>query len=508
MTDIGVSIAKHARARPTACAAFDGDRQLSYAELDERTNRIANTLRERHGVVRGERVAVLLRNRLEVAEAIGGVTKAGAVYCGLNFRMSLDEYRAIFGNAEPRVLITESSFRDHAKVLADEFGVAVIDVDDAAWQLSDASAAAPDTLHARAPDDEFCIVYTSGTTGAPKGILFDARAVATHAMVAGLEYGMSTSSRWLITIPHNSSVQITLAPTFFLGGAVGFLDARGFDPTAFAAEATRQRATHTYLVPTMLYRVLEAGLTSADLPSIEHIGYGAAPIAPDRVAELVTRFGPIFSQLYGMAEVASIATMLRQDDHQRIAEGQAGLTASAGRPSYLVDVRVVTEDGADAAVGERGEVLFHTPYTMRCYHRDQEKTSETLVDGWVHSGDIGQFDDEGYLYIVDRKKDLIIRGGYNITPSEIERVLYAHPAVLEAAVVGLPDPEWGESVCAAVALRAGAGVAPDELREHCRAAGLPGIKVPERVLIMDALPKNAVGKIAKRDVIDLARKEG
>src|SRR6202012_942767 len=133
------------------------------------------------------------------------------------------------------------------------------------------------------PDDEFCIVYTSGTTGAPKGILFDARAVATHAMVAGLEYGMSTSSR----------VQITMAPTFFLGGAVGFLDARGFDPTAFAAEATRQRATHSSLVPTMLYRVLEAGLTSADLPSIEHIGYGAAPIAPDRVAELVTRFGPI-----------------------------------------------------------------------------------------------------------------------------------------------------------------------------------------------------------------------
>jgi acyl-CoA synthetase (AMP-forming)/AMP-acid ligase II len=506
MTDIGVAIARRARSAPGACAAFDGDRSLSYGQLDERTNRLANTLRGRFGVRPGDRVAVLLRNRLEVAEAIGGVTKAGGVYCGLNFRMSLDEYRAIIANSQARVLVTERPFEAYAATLADEHGLAVLDVDGPDWSLDGASAAPPETLHGRAPDDEFCIVYTSGTTGAPKGILFDARAVATHAMVAGLEYGMSADSRWLVTIPHNSSVQITLAPTFLLGGAVGFLDARGFDPRTFAAEATRQRVSHTYLVPTMLYRVLEAGLTRADLPTIEHIGYGAAPIAPDRVTELVTRFGPVFSQLYGMAEVASIATMLRQSDHRRIAEGHTGLTASAGRPSYLTDVRVVTDDGADAAVGERGEVLFHTPYSMRGYHRDPERTAATLVDGWVHSGDIGQFDDEGYLYIVDRKKDLIIRGGYNITPSEIERVLYAHPAVLEAAVVGLPDAEWGEAVCAAVALRPGHDASSAELREHCRAAGLPGIKVPERVLTMDSLPKNAVGKIAKRDVAEIARK--
>jgi acyl-CoA synthetase (AMP-forming)/AMP-acid ligase II len=298
-------------------------------------------------------------------------------------------------------------------------------------------------------------------------------------------------------------VQITLAPTFFLGGAVGFLDARGFDPAAFAAEAGRQAATHTYLVPTMLYRVLEAGLGKADLPSLEHVGYGAAPIAPDRVAEMVNRFGPIFSQLYGMAEVASIATMLRQDDHQRIAEGRVELTASCGRPSYLVDVRVANDSGADCAPGERGEVLFHTPYTMRGYHLDPERTAQTLVDGWVHSGDIGTFDDEGYLYIVDRKKDLIIRGGYNITPSEVEHVLYSHPAVLEAAVVGIPDPEWGESVLAAVALRSGAAASAEDILAHVRVAGLARIKVPGRVVLFDALPKNAVGKIAKREIVRL-----
>lgn len=507
--DIGVAVLAHARNTPRATAVFDGDRSLTYAQLDERTNRLANTLQGRFGVRPGDRVAVLLRNRLEVAEAIVGCTKAGAVYCGLNFRMSEEEYRAILENAGARVLVTEGPFRELAQTLAAEFGLAVLDVDsEADWSLADASATPPPTVHARRPEDEFCIVYTSGTTGAPKGILFDSRAVATHAMVAGLEYGMSASSRWLTTIPHNSSVQITLAPTFFLGGAVGFHDARGFDPAAFAAAATKQGVTHTYLVPTMLYRVLEANLSKADLATLTSIGYGAAPIAPERVTELVGRFGPVFSQLYGMAEVASIATMLRQADHGRIAAGETGLTASAGRPSFLTDVRVVDEQGGDCAPGARGEVLFHTPYTMLGYHQNPEKTAETLVDGWVRSGDIGTFDDEGYLYIVDRMKDLIIRGGYNITPSEIENVLYAHPAVLEAAVVGVPDREWGESVLAAVALREGATVDDDELRRHCRAAGLPSIKVPGQVLTLESLPKNAVGKIAKRSVVEIAAKAG
>jgi acyl-CoA synthetase (AMP-forming)/AMP-acid ligase II len=506
--DIGVAVLAHARNTPHATAAFDGDRSLTYAELDIRTNRLANTLQGRFGVRPGDRVAVLLRNRLEVAEAIVACTKAGAVYCGLNFRMSEDEYRSIFENAGARVLITEAPFRDLAASLARDFGPAVLDVDDPSdsgyGSLAAASVSPPASVHARQADDEYCIVYTSGTTGAPKGILFDTRAVATHAMVAALEYSMSAASRWLITIPHNSSVQITLAPTFFTGGAVGFHDARGFDAEAFAAEATRQGVTHTYLVPTMLYRVLEGGLDRSALATLTSVGYGAAPIAPDRVTELVDRFGPVFSQLYGMAEVASIATMLRQSDHARIAEGRADLAASAGRPSCLADVRVVTDSGADAAPGERGEVLFHTPYTMLGYHRNPQKTAETLVDGWIHSGDIGTFDEEGYLSIVDRKKDLIIRGGYNITPSEIENVLYAHPAVLEAAVVGMPDSEWGESVVAAVALRAGASVDADELRRHCRSAGLPSIKVPARVLTLDSLPKNAVGKIAKRSVVDIA----
>ncbi|MFJ8816555.1 class I adenylate-forming enzyme family protein [Amycolatopsis thermoflava] len=509
--NVGVAIHAHARGRPHATAVFDGALSLTYSELDSRTNRLANLLIGAHRVRAGDRVAVLLQNRLEVVEAFGACAKARAVYCGLNFRMSHAEYQAIFGNARPKVLITQAEFAETAALLAAEFGVPVIDVDDPSERgygaLYSAAETPPATLHQGAPDDDFCIVYTSGTTGSPKGILFDARAVSQHAMVAALEYGMTPDSRWLTTIPHNSSVQITLAPSLFLGGAVGFLDGRGFDPHRFAAEATAQRATHTYLVPTMLYRLLEAGLDRSDLPGLTSIGYGAAPISPDRVVELVGRFGPVFSQLYGMAEVASIATMLRQPDHERIGAGDTGLTASCGRPSYLVDVRVVDENDDDVAPGERGEVLFHTPYAMREYYRDPERTKATLVDGWVRSGDIGQWDDRGYLYIVDRKKDLIIRGGYNITPSEIENVLYRHPAVLEAAVVGLPDPEWGEAVVAAVALRDGHSLDTEAVRAWCRAEGLPSIKIPERLITVDTLPKNPVGKIAKREVVSLATRE-
>jgi acyl-CoA synthetase (AMP-forming)/AMP-acid ligase II len=204
-----------------------------------------------------------------------------------------------------------------------------------------------------------------------------------------------------------------------------------------------------------------------------------------------------------MAEVASIGTMLRKDDHRRaIADGREQILSSCGRASYTMDVRVVDDAGADVPPGERGEVIFGSPYTMLGYYRDPARTAESLIDGWMHSGDIGVRDEEGYIYIVDRKKDLIIRGGFNIVPSEIENVLYAHPTVLEAAVVGVPDPEWGEALVGAVSLKAGESTDADELRDWCRDRGLQSIKIPERIEVLDALPKNAVGKISKRELRD------
>ncbi|MGZ0220494.1 MAG: class I adenylate-forming enzyme family protein, partial [Acidimicrobiales bacterium] len=217
---------------------------------------------------------------------------------------------------------------------------------------------------------------------------------------------------------------------------------------------------------------------------------------------LVERFGPIFNQLYGMAEIASIGTILRKEDHVAALAGRPELLSSCGQASFAVDVRVVDHEGNDIGPGDRGEVIFGGPHVMKGYYRDTERTDQVLIDGWMHSGDIAEVSEDGFIFIVDRIKNLIIRGGLNIAPTEIENVLYRHEAVLEASVVGIPDPEWGEAIVAVVALRDGITADPEELRTYCRQSELTSIKIPERIELMDSLPKNAVGKIAKNEIRD------
>jgi acyl-CoA synthetase (AMP-forming)/AMP-acid ligase II len=259
----------------------------------------------------------------------------------------------------------------------------------------------------------------------------------------------------------------------------------------------------------MLYRLLEedAAVTARQMSSLQTIGYGSAPIPPDRLDLLLGRYGPRFIQLYGMAEVTAIATLLRKADHVQALSSKPQLLKSCGRPSYLLDVRVSDDGGREAGSHERGEIVMAGSHVMLEYFREPERTAETLKDGWIHSGDIGFADDEGYFYLVDRKKDLIIRGGYNITPSEIEAVVYTHPAVLEAAVVGVPDKEWGEAILAVVALKPGASATAAEILDFCRTSVLPNFKRPERVEIVESLPKNATGKISKKEIRE-ARWEG
>lgn len=500
--NVGLAVSRSARRYPTSPAVFEGARTVDYRTLDERTNRLANLLGGGLGVGHGDRVALIAHNRLDVVEVLGGVAKAGGVYVGLNFRLTEDELRYILGNAEPAAIVTEAEFRDLAAALAAERRIPVLDLDSTEYEdgLASASPDAPATLHQVRHTDDFCIVYTSGTTGLPKGILFDHAAAIQHATVACLEYEITHGSRYLVQIPHNSSVNITMVPCLTVGAAVGFTDHRGFDGERFVAEVTDRAVSHSFLVPTQLIRVLDQLPGKVELPTLQTIGYGSSPIPPDRLGELLDRFGPIFNQLYGMAEIASIGTILRKDDHVRALRGEARLLASCGQPSYAVDVRVVDEDGRDVPVGERGEVIFGGPHVMKRYHGDPERTAETLRDGWVHSGDIAEVDDEGFLYVVDRLKNLIIRGGQNIAPTEVENVLSRHPAVLESAVIGVPDPEWGEAVLAVVVPRGESDATADDLIEHCRSAGLGSIKVPERVQFVDALPKNAVGKIAKNEL--------
>ncbi|WP_067662309.1 class I adenylate-forming enzyme family protein [Nocardia miyunensis] len=501
--NIGLAFSRNARRNPGGLASFGDSGSRTWAEVNDRACRLANLLIDRYGVERGDRVAVLVANRPEVLELVGGCAKSGAVYVGLNFRLGEPEYADIFDNCRPKVVLTDSELAPMTRRLTEGGDCVVIDIDDAGEyesQLSTASAAAPGIERTVGPGDHFCIVYSSGTTGRPKGILFSVGATLQHAAVAVSEYELTADSRWLIAIPHNSSMQITIAPLALLGGAIGFSDSRGFKPGRFADDVRANEVTHTFLVPTMLIRLLESDIGVDSIPTLRTIGYGSAPIAPDRVAALIERFGPIFVQLYGMAEVASIGTMLRKSDHALAAAGHPELFSTCGKESSTVMVRLVDEAGADVAAGQPGEIVFGTPHTMAGYYREPDRTSEVLIDGWMHSGDIGQWTPDGYLKIVGRKKDLIIRGGFNIAPTEIENILTLHERVREAAVVGLDDSEWGEAIAAVIVASGPHAPEPEELKLWCREHGLPSIKVPERIEIWPDLPRNAVGKTVKAEI--------
>lgn len=504
--NIGLQVSRWAARRPDACALFDGTRERNWSELDKRSTRLANLLVDRFGVQPGDRVALLTENRIEVAEVLAGCHKSGAVYVGLNFRFDADELDGALENAEPVVLLTSGEFAARAESVAARRGIPILDLDlagEAGYEslLVGAGTDTPAAMHRAANSDVACIVYTSGTTGRPKGVTFDHAAMLQHATITCLEYEIDVDSRYLVQIPHNSSVNITIAPCLAAGAALGFADNRSFAPSSFAALVSQARVTHTFLVPTQLMRILDQ-LDDDDkrLCGLTTLGYGSSPIAPDRLRRLVDRYGPIFIQLYGMAEVASIGTLLRKSDHVRALTDTPALLTSCGRPSFGMDVLVVDEAGNEVEVGQRGEVVFSGPHLMLGYHRDQKRTAEALFDGRMHSGDIAEVDERGYLYIVDRKKNLIIRGGQNIVPTEIENALYLHPAVLEASVVGAPDPEWGERVVAVVVLRPSAHASEQELAAFVNASDLARFKRPEQISIIESMPKNAVGKIDKQTV--------
>ena len=470
---LGLAVYRNAVSAPDSLAVF-GERSQTYKELDMRSNQIVNFLKSLNWE-RGQRVAVLLPNRPEILELMTGISKSSLVYVGLNFRLSHSEMLQIFDNCEPSVIVTDSEYLPLVEEIANSLKIEVFNIDEPEWEMviRESSTLLPKSFFDIKSDDDFCIVYTSGTTGRPKGVLFDHQRVLQHATIACLEYGITPQSRYLVQIPHNSSVNITIVPCVTVGAALGFADSRRFDPTAFADHVKNYEVTHSFLVPTQLMRLLE---------------------------KLLDRFGPVFNQLYGMAEIASIGTILSKQDHTNGLQMNSKLLESCGKPSFGVHVRVVDEEGNAVELGTRGEVVFAGPHVMKGYFRDPERTNEVLVNGWMHSGDIAEVDKNGYIYIVDRKKNLIIRGGLNIAPTEIENVLYRHNGVLEASVVGVPDPEWGEGIVAVVALKEGVSIEKKELQELCANSELTSIKVPQQIEFWDELPKNAVGKIAKNEI--------
>ncbi|HKP18927.1 MAG TPA: long-chain-fatty-acid--CoA ligase [Gaiellaceae bacterium] len=488
-----------------------GDRTVTFAEHDARGNRLANALGGR-GLQPGDRVAFLSRNTLEVMDVYGAGEKGGFPVAPLNFRLTPGELTPVLEKIDPRVLFAQSQYVEAAESVREQLdgGFELVALDGPAppgWtSLEELLAAGSEREPAAevAPDDVAYLMSTSGTTGTPRAAMLTHQGQWLDAVALALELRLSPEDRHLAPMPlfHVGGHAIVLAH-HLRGCTVHLHD--GFDAAAVAHDIEAHRITTSHVVPTMLSWLLEEQLERVDLSSLRLVWYASAPMPVELLRRALGRLGPIFIQGYGQTETGPLATSLQPEEH--VVEGSgAGRLASAGRAAAGVRVRIVREDGSEAAVGETGEVAVRSDFLMTGYWRDPELTAEVLVDGWVHTGDMAHVDEQGYVYIVDRKKDMIISGGENVFPREVEDVLYAHPAVLEAAVIGVPDATWGESPRAIVVCRAEAEVAQQELIDFCRDR-LAHYKCPRSVEFRDELPKTPSGKVLKRALREPDRHE-
>jgi acyl-CoA synthetase (AMP-forming)/AMP-acid ligase II len=438
------------------------------------------------GVGTGDVVAVMLANRAEIVTTMFAAWRLGAALTPVNPALTDAEVRYQLADSGARVLVAEA----RGATLAAACGVAHLAAE-AAWTPPVDGGAPP--RPASSPADVALLVYTSGTTGAPKGCVLDHANLnaMVRSIVTRLRLGADDRSLLVLPLFHCNGLIVGVLAPLAAGGSV--VVAPRFDAPTFWDLVERERPTYFSAVPTM-YALVDAATTrTVDTSSLRFVVCGAAPMPADLISRFEQRFDVVLVEGYGLSECSVAATINPLDGPRK-----AG-TVGPALPG--VEVEVAAPDGRRVSPGERGEVVIRGANVMRGYLGRPEATAEVLRDGWLHTGDVGFLDDDGYLTLVDRTKDMIIRGGENIYPKEIENVLYEHPAVLEAAVTGQPDPTFGEVPVAHVALRPGASATPEELREHCLAT-LAKYKVPRSVVLHDSLPKNSVGKLLKTALRD------
>ncbi len=474
--------------------AFEG-RELTNADLQRAASRLAHGLR-RLGVGPGDRVAVLLPNCPEVLESYAAILKLGAVVVPILFLLSPEEVGRILAHAGPQVAITSP---DLAWKLESWGGRRVLVDGEApgAVPYAELGRGQPETFPAvdRAPDDLAVLLYTAGTTGQPKGVaLSHGNLVANARSVASL-YELDRERWALAVLPLSHSYGLTLMNAGALLGTRAVL-LRWFEPGLVLETIQRYRVQQMSGVPTMFVHLLRyPDAERFDTSSVRVWGSGAAPLPLEIVEPFERRFGGVLLEGYGLTEAAPVVAAHRLSGVRKL--------GSVGPPVPDVEVRVVDEAGRPLPAGEVGEVCVRGPNVMLGYYGMPEETARVLRDGWLHTGDMGRLDADGYLYLVERKKDLILRGGFNIYPREVEAVLEAHPAVAEAAVVGVPDLLMGEEVCAFVVLREGVRVTAAELVAWCERR-LARFKCPKQVRFVDRLPRSPIGKVLRKELRALA----
>lgn len=477
---------------------FEG-RRFSYAQMNERANRAAQAFLSL-GVGRGDRIAWLARNVATFWDAIFGAAKIGAVMTPINWRLAPSEVAQILADAQPALLIGERAFID---AIAAEGGLPDVQTltlesggEDCFDALLDGQAAAePDFTPS--PDDVIVQLYTSGTTGLPKGVVLTNQCyyeVGKAGAEAGVVLPQTEDEAVMHALPHFHVAGVNFG-FMAVARSMPIIQHRQFDPAAIVSEAQGETPLSSFLVPAMIMMILEAAKQAgASLEKFACISYGAAPMPePLLDAAMAAMPNATFTQFYGMTETTGGVTVLAHDDH---AKGKTQ-RVSAGQALPGCEVKICDPvTGAEKPQGETGEIVARSGFVMDGYWNKPEATAEALRDGWYWSGDAGYKDENGYVYVVDRIKDMIISGGENIYPAEIEAVLAKCPALLEVAVVGAPDEKWGEVVKVVAVKRPGAEIDADGVKAFLKGK-IADFKLPKYVTFMDALPRNPSGKILK-----------
>jgi acyl-CoA synthetase (AMP-forming)/AMP-acid ligase II len=485
------------------CLTTDGTTR-SYAEVRELTSRISAALAAR-GVRPGDRVAILSANDPTSFTCVLGVSRAGAVWCPINPRNEAAENRELLALFGCSALLFQQAFAPLVGAIRADLPALTTLVcldgeapDALTWEEFLTLAGTTDVDEA-SPDGLALIAGTGGTTGRPKGVELTTGNLESMTAATLMSYPFEGRPVYLALAPLTHAAGVLCFPVLSLGGEIVIM--RTPDVGGFLDHVERHRVTHTFLPPTLIYMVLaHERLETTDLRSLQCFWYGAAPMSVGRLEEALTRIGPVMAQLFGQTEAPMMISTMAPRDHFH-ADGSVARErlSSAGRPSPLVRVAIMASDGALLGPGETGEIVVRGSLVMRGYHHNPGATAEASEHGWHHTGDIGYLDHDNYLFIVDRAKDMVITGGFNVYSTEVEQTLMLHPDVQDCAVVGLPDDKWGERVTAVVQLRPGAVATPETLTAFARQR-LGGVKTPKQIEIWTDLPRSKVGKILKGEI--------
>ena len=483
----------------------------TYRELGGKISQVVQALAAR-GLQRGDAVATLSANRPEAFLITAAAYLMGLRLTWMNPTSSEDDHAYILEDSGVTTLFFDPrSFSDRTRVLQQRvpgvqrlmrFGEGFGPSDSLGEDLLAAAGGhTPAPLVAQAEADDVCVlIYTGGTTGRPKGVAHTHRVHVTMILTEMADWDWPREIRFLALTPITHASGAMIMPVLMKSGTYAMT--QGFTPEKFIRLVEQHRITATFLVPTMVYVLLDSpARPGADLSSLQLIIYGASPMSPARLTEAIQALGPVFMQLYAQSEAPNTVTVLHQHEHDPVHHPER--LASCGTPCVGTQVRLLDDDGHEVAPGDVGEICVRGPLVMQGYWNKPEETAKALRHGWLYTGDMARRDADGFLYIVDRSKDMIISGGFNVYPREVEDALSLHPAVASAAVVGVPDPKWGEAVRALVVLRPGAGAPGEELTAELIAfvrEKKGAVYAPKAIDFVDALPVTGLGKLDKKAI--------